>query len=500
MPVISTSIDGGDNAAFEFTEDGEELTILEGATLTSEAEFGTVTGRGFTELVVAVYGEVIGLTGTRAIDLVRSNAQVTVGATGRVESSLIAIEADSSSIVNDGTVFGLIFCRDGGSVTNRGTVAGPYSAGVAFTPGPRTLFGSVLLNEGTIEGGVGSQDPELLVVNSGTIVSDGTAVGVNWINPPRPDNPVVQNSGEIVSVQRWGMTFSGVDSSVTNSGLIQGAMGSFRGGDLENHVVNTGTMIGRALLQGGDDLFEGASGRLWGYIDGGAGNDRIEGGTNRDDLRGGLGNDVLEGNGSADRLDGGAGRDTALYTANTTAVRIDLAAGSASFPGQSWAAETLISIEDAATGSGNDILIGSAGANAFRGGAGSDVLDGAGGADLLIGGAGGDVFRFASASDSAPGSTDTIRAGGGAIAFQGAGDAAGDRIDLANIDANLGVGGNQAFAFGVLRGTERLWVETVGTDTHVRGNVDGDADAEIDIVIEDGGVLATAYTAADFEL
>ena len=40
MPVISTSIDGGDNAAFEFTEDGEELTILEGATLTSEAEFG----------------------------------------------------------------------------------------------------------------------------------------------------------------------------------------------------------------------------------------------------------------------------------------------------------------------------------------------------------------------------------------------------------------------------------------------------------------------------
>jgi hypothetical protein len=34
----------------------------------------------------------------------------------------------------------------------------------------------------------------------------------------------------------------------------------------------------------------------------------------------------------------------------------------------------------------------------------------------------------------------------------------------------------------------------------VRGNVDPDAAFEFEIVIEDGGVLASAYTAADFFL
>ena len=515
--IISTSIDGGDDPVFEFTEDGESLTILEGATISSHTtdSFGTVTGRGFNDLVVTVLGGVvIRPQGSSAIDLFESSAQVTIGASGRVESRFIAIETSfDSTIVNDGTVTGLVVSLDGGSVTNRGSISGDVTFG-----GSAASPGSSLLNEGIIEGAVSSQNPDTSIVNRGTIVDDENAINIYWINAPEPDIPSVRNSGEIRSVHHWAVVSSGVDSSVTNSGRIEGAIGSIRGGEGENPIVNTGTIVGRILLQGGDDVFEGASGRAWGYIDGGAGNDRLVGGLNRDDLRGGAGNDTLEGNGGADRLDGGTGRDTALYTANTTPVRVDLAQGSASFPGQSWAPETLISIENVTTGSGDDVLIGSAVANTLRGGAGSDVLNGAGGADLLvggtgsdvldggggadvlIGGTGADVFRFASASASAPGAADVIRAGTGAIAFEGAGNAAGDRIDLRAIDANLGLDGDQSFVFGTQRGAGRLWVETVGTDTHVRGNIDDVAGAEIDIVIEDGGVPASAYTAADFLL
>ena len=55
------------------------------------------------------------------------------------------------------------------------------------------------------------------------------------------------------------------------------------------------------------------------------------------------------------------------------------------------------------------------------------------------------------------------------LAFEGAGVAGGDLIDLSGIDANTGVGGNQAFVFG---GTApaALWLEEIGSDTVVRGN------------------------------
>ena len=39
-----------------------------------------------------------------------------------------------------------------------------------------------------------------------------------------------------------------------------------------------------------------------------------------------------------------------------------------------------------------------------------------------------------------------------------------------------------------------------GGNTIVRGNTDADAAFELEVVIEDGGVLASAYSAADFYL
>ncbi len=98
---------------------------------------------------------------------------------------------------------------------------------------------------------------------------------------------------------------------------------------------------------------------------------------------------------------------------------------------------------------GNDTLVGNGGADFLRGGDGADRLDGGSGGDVLMGGRGADIFVFDSAAiHSAPDANDILRAADGGAAFDGAGSAAGDRFDLAAIDANTTVAGNQAFVFG----------------------------------------------------
>ena len=151
---------------------------------------------------------------------------------------------------------------------------------------------------------------------------------------------------------------------------------------------------------------------------------------------------------------------------------------------------------------GDDYLAGGSGRDSLHGGAGDDTLLGGAGADRLAGGRGDDVFRFHSGS-STPEAADWIRAGGGAIAFEGAGEAGGDRIDLRPIDANTALAGNQAFEWGgqSQKGTGHVWVSNEGGSTAVRANTDADAAAEFKLLIADGsGISASDYTAGDFLL
>jgi Ca2+-binding RTX toxin-like protein len=150
-------------------------------------------------------------------------------------------------------------------------------------------------------------------------------------------------------------------------------------------------------------------------------------------------------------------------------------------------------------GSGADILSGDIGGDTLRGQGGADVLNGGKAADILIGGVGNDTFLFAE-DDSYGLGRDRIRAGDGAVAFQGAGGAAGDRIDLHLIDADRNLPGDQAFIFGGT-GVGHLIVALSGTTlTEVRADTDGDAFFELEFWIEDGAVAPGAYRAADFVL
>ena len=163
-----------------------------------------------------------------------------------------------------------------------------------------------------------------------------------------------------------------------------------------------------------------------------------------------------------------------------------------------------------AGGEGNDQLMGAGGNDTLNGGAGNDILSGGDGSDRLIGGNGAevlyggrdaDVFDFDSRRPLPVRRRATsIRSlNGTVLAFEGAGVAGGDRIDLSGIDANSGAGGNQAFKLGS-KAAGGLWLEEIGSDTVVYGNVNASGAPEFKLVIEDGALRASDYFAGDFIL
>jgi Ca2+-binding RTX toxin-like protein len=115
-------------------------------------------------------------------------------------------------------------------------------------------------------------------------------------------------------------------------------------------------------------------------------------------IRGGAGEDIINGGGGNDVINGGDGLDTADYSFALNAVNIDLSKGNAKGTNAAGITETgtdtLLSVENATGGAGNDLLVGSASANVLYGGDGDDVVSAGQGNDLIIGGdgAGNDTY------------------------------------------------------------------------------------------------------------
>lgn len=158
----------------------------------------------------------------------------------------------------------------------------------------------------------------------------------------------------------------------------------------------------------------------------------------------------------------------------------------------------------------DDILQGGDGFDFLDGGSGDDVLEGGNGRDTLIGGQGeeilrggslGDTFVFNDVSESNLTTMDTI------VGIDGVGVSSGDVIDVSGIDANVLLGGNNAFTFLGLQttayalsfGAGALWVENAGGPTLLFGNTDNDAVIEFAVQINDGGAVSAADNiAGDF--
>lgn len=125
-------------------------------------------------------------------------------------------------------------------------------------------------------------------------------------------------------------------------------------------------------LGAGDDRYV-ASATAFNFILGGPGNDRGNGGRDKDILQGDGGGDVLNGASGRDSLIGGAGDDRLSGGAGA-----DIISGNA----------------------GDDLLLGGPGADILGGGTGMDRLRGAAGRDQLFGGAGKDKLAGGAGKDS----------------------------------------------------------------------------------------------------
>jgi serralysin len=147
-------------------------------------------------------------------------------------------------------------------------------------------------------------------------------------------------------------------------------------------------------------------------------------------------------------------------------------------------ARSIIATEQAwiETGSGNDIVTGSAQDDRIDAGADQDQLTGGLGADQLTGGSGVDTFVFNSIAKIglAPGRYDLITDFVSQV----------DKIDLFMIDANSNLIGNQAFiyvgaaVFSGLAGELRL------SDQILSGDVNGDREADFKLGLTNVSTLS----------
>ncbi|SNS80480.1 type I secretion C-terminal target domain (VC_A0849 subclass) [Sphingomonas laterariae] len=203
-----------------------------------------------------------------------------------------------------------------------------------------------------------------------------------------------------------------VDYSRSAAGITLTVGARASGGDAEGDLL---TNVDRIIGTRFDDLIRlepVASFFSGGSVEGGDGNDRIEGndgssyrldgGSGNDQIFGFDGDDGLTGGGGADMLDGGAGIDTAYYQ-GAGGIQIDLTLGTAH--GGDAEGDTLVGIENIHTEIyADDVLIGNAGDNVLSSQGGNDRLYGMAGDDtleiyfgvtnaLIDGGDGIDTFR-----------------------------------------------------------------------------------------------------------
>lgn len=213
-------------------------------------------------------------------------------------------------------------------------------------------------------------------------------------------------------------------------------------------------------------------------IRGTGGNDTRRGTDRADEIRLLDGDDIAYGDGGNDTIYGGNGRDTLLGGAGADTL---------------WGGNG----NDVLYGSdGNDRLFGDAGYDRLVGGDGNDVLNGGPGSDDLYGGAGADTFQYLSSrGDNAPNGDQFVDF------IHDFSLAQGDRIGVAQIDANVHRAGDQDFrfigsrAFTGAAGEARFsWERDPAGDpqTRVQFDVNGDRIADLTVLLVNGYINLTA--------
>ncbi|MEP4199062.1 MAG: calcium-binding protein [Aliishimia sp.] len=172
-------------------------------------------------------------------------------------------------------------------------------------------------------------------------------------------------------------------------------------------------------------------------IQGDADDETIIGTDISDQINGEAGDDVLTGGLGADALNGGTGVDTAIYSASSQGVSVDLSSGIGLFGDAEG--DTLSGIEIIVGSTFDDNLSGDASDNILEGSKGHDILTARAGNDTLLGGKGDDTLDGGFGNDGLFGGAgdDMIYAGLGNDRFEG-GDGV-DTVSYENADGRVAV-------------------------------------------------------------
>jgi Ca2+-binding RTX toxin-like protein len=324
-------------------------------------------------------------------------------------------------------------------------------------------------------------DASTIGTNDITVSGGPSAVTVSSVSTTAGSN------GSIIATYTL-TSANGFDASDNGTYTISRVAGAVE--DLANNGITAGTQDTFAVTigTGGGNTITGTSG-----------NDNLQGTAGNDIMEGLAGNDTLNGLGGADTMRGGTGSDNYFVENSGDIVEELLNQGTDQV--NSYINYTLgANVENLwlrgsaiIVGTGNTLnnrMEGNDSANKIFGLEGNDTLIGRGGIDELTGGVGNDFFDYNLVSDSRNTTVDKIM---DFVKGQ-------DKIDLATIDANSALSGNQAFSFigtSNFNGTagQVRYTSSGGTTTvFVNVNADTTADMTIQLV----GTFALAGT--DFVL
>ena len=304
----------------------------------------------------------------------------------------------------------------------------------------------------------------------------------------------IQQGGNINNVELVIRALGGNDTIILDRDDDFGGRNDVDAGKGHDKVVNFKEDGNLILLGKGNDTYVGTgfgsfANERGDLVKAGSGNDMIAVSTFKSTYLGESGNDRFFSVGQQNVFNGGSGTDSISYqprdddnVVGGSGVGIDLGQGFAQTGANRF--ERLISIENAAGTNAGDEIFGSGGANVLKGLKGDDAIAGRGGKDVLVGGRGMDLlqgdggadrFDFNSTSESAVGARRDI-----ILDFD---RAEGDRIDLRDIDAHAGRGGNQAFSFIGAQDFSGKAGQLRAENGIVAGDVNGDGRADFQIEV-----------------
>ena len=387
------------------------------------------------------------------------------------EEEGIDVDFEVGTIVNSGSIAtengsGIYHVNDAiveVEIINSGTIA-------AAATGIRAEEGTRILNSGNINAEYGVFISSSNLTTPTRFVNDGVVEAVDYGYRTEQGGAVITNNGTVSALVGFDLFGSTDTTLLVNTGTIVGdGTAAINGSNMTEEIRNTGTIVGDLYMYGGGDTIEGLGGTILGDIIGGDGNDRfflgaadnnvqasggadmvfgrggddtLIGGDGNDSLSGGEGNDSLNGGADNDWLLGGAGDDTVIGGDGNDSINgsdgndvlqgnrnedvILGGAGDDQIDG-GYESDTVVGgdgndtvdgsrgIDLVTGGEGNDVLYGGDAGDTLSGGNGDDNMYGDGGSDSMVGGNGNDYMSGGDANDSIYGNAgnDNLTGGGG---------------------------------------------------------------------------------------